>query len=90
VAGLPVGTQTIAHAFKEYGASVGVNYTAHYIGKWGIGVRGSHSRAIFVLKQTLTKCYFFFFFFCREPRGKTHHMEWVLISFGMFRYLMLL
>ena len=39
VAGLPVGTQTIADAFKQYGASVGVNYTAYYLGKWGIGVR---------------------------------------------------
>jgi hypothetical protein len=39
VAGLPIGTQTIAHAFKKYGKSIGVNYTAYYIGKWGLGVR---------------------------------------------------
>ena len=39
VAGLPIGTQTIANAFKQYGSSIGVNYTAHYLGKWGIGVR---------------------------------------------------
>jgi hypothetical protein len=39
VAGLPIGTQTIANAFKRYGATVGVNYTTSYIGKWGIGVR---------------------------------------------------
>jgi hypothetical protein len=38
VAGLPIGTRTMAHAFKEYGASVGANYTAYYNGKWGIGV----------------------------------------------------
>lgn len=38
VAGLPVGTISIAHAFKEYGASIGHNYTAFYDGKWGIGV----------------------------------------------------
>jgi arylsulfatase A-like enzyme len=39
VAGLPIGTQTIAHGFKNYGKSIGVNYTAYYIGKWGLGVR---------------------------------------------------
>jgi hypothetical protein len=39
VAGLPVGTRTLATAFKEYGESIGKPYTAHYNGKWGIGVR---------------------------------------------------
>jgi hypothetical protein len=39
VAGLPVGTQTIAHAFKAYGRAAGRPYTALYSGKWGIGVR---------------------------------------------------
>jgi hypothetical protein len=38
IAGLPVDTQTIAHAFKKYGASIGTNYTTYYDGKWGIGV----------------------------------------------------
>jgi hypothetical protein len=38
IAGLPVDTQTIAHAFKKYGASIGKKYTTYYDGKWGIGV----------------------------------------------------
>jgi hypothetical protein len=48
VAGLPIGTRTMAHAFKEFGASVGTNYTAYYNGKWGIGVR-YHTRGPNVL-----------------------------------------
>lgn len=39
VAGLPVGTRTLATAFKDYGETIGKPYTAHYNGKWGIGVR---------------------------------------------------
>jgi hypothetical protein len=38
VAGLQAGTKTLATALKEYGASIGFQYTTWFNGKFGIGV----------------------------------------------------
>jgi hypothetical protein len=57
VAGLPVDTRTIAHAFKKYATSIGKNYTTHYNGKWGIGVSPLSVLLVAVIYTATYRCH---------------------------------
>jgi hypothetical protein len=94
VAGLPVGTQTIAHAFKAYGQAVGRPYTALYNGKWGIGVRfvfldsNSEKVVAVVMSGKFTMRLLNGLVVAsrdREPLGPIRRLAWDLTIFGTHR-----